>query len=383
LWKNGNQSETVQEGHHVVANRDVLSMTMDILSLVAYGNDMDFLRAEGSVGPDLLKLMNIATTRTFLAFLPYWKIPLIGQYLDGAAWPKHRLLRYFNSLVKEHESMAEEAPGPASKDNHKSRTFLSKAIALRRSGATNMSNERLVGNLATLFAAGSETTHVTICSALWEIATDTTGLQDELAFEAQRMKDMENASVEELLNGFPRIRSFMYEILRLKGPVRFLSVECMDEISICGTKVPPRTGFILPIRYISTKSPLTPSGPLNASASDFCARRYLLVDKEEYQSTTTTDTTLSTKEKNLSVVKPCYKTGFNSFGNGRRVCPGRDLAEMEIIICLASVLRKFVVTLKEDHPPMKLVTRLSQSPNMNIMLSLQPRGRMHTSSSTE
>uniref|UniRef100_A0A7S2UHB0 Cytochrome P450 n=1 Tax=Attheya septentrionalis TaxID=420275 RepID=A0A7S2UHB0_9STRA len=106
----------------------------------------------------------------------------------------------------------------------------------------------------------------------------------------------------------------------------------------------------------------------------------MLIDRGERQSTTTD--TISTKEKKLSVMKPCDKTGFNSFGNGRRVCPGRDLADMEVIICLASVLRKFVVTLKEEHPPMKLVTRFTESPNINIMLSLQPRGRMHTSSST-
>eukprot|EP00978_Attheya_sp_CCMP212_P017640 scaffold47215_cov51-Attheya_sp.AAC.6 len=370
------ESETVQGGRHVVVNRDVLSMTMDIISLVAFGKDMDFLRAQGSVGPDLLKLMNVTMIRSFSPF-PYWNIPWIGQYLDGAAWPKHRLLHYFSSLVKQHESLAEEASAAASKDNHKSRTFLSKVL---RSGNTSMSHDRLVGNLFTLFAAGSETTHVTICSCLWEIATDTTGLQDELASEAQRMKNMEKASVEELLNGFPRIRSLMYEILRLKGPVPFFGFQCKDEFSICGTKLPPSTKLMVPTRYISMQSGQTPSGPLNASASEFCARRYLLVDRGECQSTTAD--TISTKEKKLSVMRPCDKTGFNTFGNGKRVCPGRDLAEMEVIICLASVLRKFVVTLKEEHPPMKLVTRFTESPNINIMLSLQPRGRMHTSSNT-
>ncbi len=129
-----------------------------------------------------------------------------------------------------------------------------------------------------------------------------------------------------------------------------------------GTVLPPQTNFFLPWRYISTldnanPSRLTPLGPNNTPRADFDARRWLT----------------ETPDKGLVVERPSHKTGFRPFGEGVRVCPGRELAEIEMLVILSSILRKFEIALEPDHAPMKLVTRFTESPNVEIRLILKPR----------
>jgi hypothetical protein len=55
---------------------------------------------------------------------------------------------------------------------------------------------------------------------MYAIAEDQTGLQEELAQEAILIESIEVADLETFVTGLPRLRSFMYEVLRLKGAYR-------------------------------------------------------------------------------------------------------------------------------------------------------------------
>ena len=215
----------------------------------------------------------------------------------------------------------------------------------------------------TMFAAGSETTYVTLCSSLWEIANDTSGLQKELAAEALALDDFENAGLDEIMNGLPRLRSLIYEVLRIRGPSPFLGLQNMEEIEIAGTKLPPHTLFFLAWRYISTLDTadperLTPMGPQNTPQNQFCPRRWLVVNDDG---------------NIFSIHNPTHKHGWRPFGVGVRVCPGRDFAEVEMLIILASILRSFEISLEKNHAPMKLISRFTESPDIDIRLCFRPR----------
>ena len=76
------------------------------------------------------------------------------------------------------------------------------------------------------------------------------------------------------------------------------------------------------------------------------------------------------------VTKPSPKSGVSmssGFGNGVRICPGQALAELEATYLLASILTKFDVKLMENHPPVKLISSFTQSPNIDINVVLTPR----------
>merc|ERR1712194_218710 len=324
----------------------------DIISLVAFDKDIDGVRkGHCAMDTDLKTALHAAQFR-LMSPVPYWNIPLIGQYLDGAGGAIQRLDKSFRDLVKENES-------PSATTCKK--TFLSKIIAMNTCNNANaMSEGRMIGNIMTMFAAGSETTHVTICSSLWEIINDNTGLQEELAAEALAMRDFDGAGLEELTHGLPRLRSLLYNVLRIRGPSPFIVVQNTKSLKLAGSTLPPKTRILLPWRYISTldnaePSKLIPLGPLNSPRNKMCARRWL----------TTTD-------GHVSVQTPSHKSGWKPFGSGARVCPGRDLAEVEMLVVLASILRSFVLALEPNHPPMKLVKRFTECPNIDIRVIFQP-----------
>jgi cytochrome P450 len=75
----------------------------------------------------------------------------------------------------------------------------------------------MIGNMLTMIIAGNEITAVTLCSSMYAIAEDQTGLLEELAQEAMLIESIEDADLETCVTGLPRLRSFMYEVLRLKG----------------------------------------------------------------------------------------------------------------------------------------------------------------------
>ena len=343
-------SVCVNIGNHILAS------TVDIISLVAFDKDVDCVsNGRSEMGEDLKRAFLGSQTRILSPF-PFWKIPVIGQYLDGSGWAIKRLEKEFSRLAREGEN---------SQDISEAKTFLAKIISYNKgaSGDNVMSHKRLTGNLMTMFAAGSETTHVTMCSALHTIAIDKTGLQEELAAEALAMGDLEAAGLDEITDSLLRLRSLVYETLRIRGPTPFLGVENTEPLELVpGTVLPPHTNFFVPWRYISTldnadPSRLTPLGPNNTPRADFDARRWLT----------------EAPDKGLVVNRPSHKTGFRPFGEGMRVCPGRELAEVEILVVLSSILRKFEIELMPNHAPMKLVTRFTESPNVDIFLVLKPR----------
>ena len=359
-------AKTMEREGVVTANSDLLLCTMDIISLVAFGNDIDGVtKGESKIGDDMKITFKAARGRLLSPF-PFWKIPVVGQYIDGAGWPVKRLKRSFAEFIKESES---KLAASSDKDDMnkseagKTHTFLKTLLELNKKDATQLSAERMTGNLMTMFAAGSETTFVTLVSSLYEIAIDKSGLQEELAAEVLALEEFDGAGLEELNNGLPRLRSLVYEVLRLKGPSPLIGMESREQVEVDGTLFPPRTNFMILSQYISTLESSevgkrTPRGARDAPLDSFCPRRWLISTEDG---------------KGPSVRMPTFRTGFRAFGEGRRVCPGRELAEMEILIILSMILRKFEICLEEGHPPMELVSRFTSSPNIDVNLELKPR----------
>ena len=351
-------ASSMQEEGVVSISPGLLALTIDIISLVAFAMDLNCVeKGETEEGNDVIRIFDKSLLR-ILAPFSYWKIPLIGKYLDGGEFLTNRLLTLFYKLIDEYEE--EVSTG---KHHDKENTFLGKVIATSKKENSNLDRERLAGNFLTLFAAGAETSHVTMVSTLYEIAKDNSGLQDEVLKEALELGDLDKVTVDDLETKLPRMRSLLYEVLRIKGPAVFRGLESKTELEIEGIKLPPKTVFVLMDQYISQQESevegrVTPRGPFNTSPKEFCARRYL-VDKDN-----------STKP---FVVEPTFKTGFRPFGSGARVCPGRKFAEAEILYTLSLLLRSFHIALEDGHLPMKLVSSFTQQPNVDVRLVLNPR----------
>jgi Cytochrome P450 len=357
-------SACAEEGKVITTNNDFLSCTMDVISLVAFSKDLNCLNKVGSeLGATLRTYMQKLYPR-FLSPVRYWRIPIVGQYLDGAGWSADRIKRHCLAYIEEFEMLSKTNQHSIEYENM-SKSFLGKVILMNKKSEEALSRERLVGNLFTTFIAGSDTTSVTLCSCIYEIAADKTGLQDELAKEAMAIKNFETADLDAITEAIPRMKSLFYEVIRIRGPSPYNGYTSQVPIDFNGTILPPKSNFLILKRYISTldsgnPATTTPRGPCDTPLNEFCARRWLKEDE-------------NTALEGLQVIKPSYRTGFRGFGTGMRLCPGKDLAEAETLVFLVAILRNFEVFLEDGHPPMQLVTRLVQTQANDVKIVCKRR----------
>eukprot|EP00977_Amphora_coffeiformis_P005897 scaffold1248_cov170-Amphora_coffeaeformis.AAC.16 len=274
--------------------------------------------------------MHAVIMRAFTPF-PYYKIPFIGQYLDGIGFNTDRLKRNFKTLlVKATAERAEQNP-----DAKQQQTFLEKLVRLNEENDGHLTADRMIGQLITMYLGATDSTSAALNTLLWQLCQDETGLQKELSNECLGLLDI---SIESLASELPRTRSFVYEVLRVYPPFPFLGVMTNKEIPFANTTLPRGTEILLLTRYTSlhlTSPPDDiPMGPTGLAATGLDPRRWLAERKDG-----------EVEFRGPAKTSPSFLT----FGLGPRNCPGRHLAETELLICLHSLLCKFEMSLKPNH----------------------------------
>jgi len=73
-----------------------------------------------------------------------------------------------------------------------------------------LDTEKFIGNLLTLFGAGSETSASAAMICMYEICVDKTGLQDKLYKEIMEIGSRATSSLDSYLDSLPTLRSFIY-----------------------------------------------------------------------------------------------------------------------------------------------------------------------------
>ncbi len=216
-----------------------------------------------------------------------------------------------------------------------------------------MAGERVAGNLVTLILAGTETTSTTLAGCLWEIANNLK-LQSELHKDiSQSGIDLENLTFCDVMNGFPRLYSLLYEVLRLKGPAPAIFLEPGERIKIQGELIEPGTMIVAMLRTFGEEAASEiPTGPKGEGPEQFCPRRWLIAQNG----------TSGQCDGQLAVMNPSNKhCGYMPFGHGVHVCPGAQLAKIKVITGLFCILQKFELSLIPKHPPIRLVSRFTET----------------------
>jgi cytochrome P450 len=84
-------------------NNDLMSATMDIISLISCGQDLNSItNGKTQLGEDIKIVINKAALRCLVPF-SFWNIPFIGQYLDGGGWYANRVRRRLIEIVVENK----------------------------------------------------------------------------------------------------------------------------------------------------------------------------------------------------------------------------------------------------------------------------------------
>lgn len=335
----------------VVINGDLYSATIDMQALFAFGKDFDSLRWKDSVhAKDVASLLQGTMFRGLMP-IHYWEIPIIGQYLDGLGWCRRRIIDYIESVIVEYEQYDDDGNSPQID------TMMGKLLTLAKGESSRLDRQRMAGNLLTVFFAGTDATGSILSSMLWMIATDESGLQDELAKEARDLGDINAAAFQEINSKLPKLKSATYETQRIYSAFPFLMLKAAQQVAFDNTNLPSGTQFLVMTQYVSTNpiSPPTgvPLGPKGEHPSEFCARRWLV---------------------DGGVQPPSTKKGaFMAFGHGPRTCPGRDLAEIVTLVVISSVLQKFEISLAPGHATAHRKLSFAEVPDQDVRLILEPR----------
>ena len=337
----------------VVINTDCYNYMMDVSALTTLGKDFDSLRCNESVDAKDMDVLGKAAVSRALSPVPFWDIPVIGQYLDGAGWSIRRFENSMAKIVEECEKEKEEATITNKKTT--ASNFVSKVVD------SNIEYERIIGNLTTMFFGGTDSGAAVFSTALWLLAMDETGLQEEIFQEVKKLGELEDAALNNLDDAsIPTLLSFLFEVYRFYSPFPFLFLESAeDDVTLLGTTLPKGVNVIILLNYPSRSSisPPTdvPNGPNGEPNTVFCPRRYLLKDG--------------------SVVRPkAGTTELMSFGHGARICPGTNLSRAVLSFTFARLIKEFVIKLEPNHPPVGRIFGLSDMPDRDIRLCLTLRG---------
>jgi cytochrome P450 len=353
---------------------DLGNIAADSISVTTLDQDFDFLNhPESREAQDVQKLMGAFILRAFSPFA-YWRVPVIGQYLDGTGFAIDRVSKMMNQVIRNYERDHASSSGSsngdgkgngeeskdASSGSSSKKTFLSKLYDVMHSEKTKLSHERVIGNIVTLFLAGTDTTSKTLAFALYLFARDTE-LQKQLQTEVAGV-DLKTATLQDLFERLPRLKSFLHEVHRMYG-VPFIALQADREVTFCGTKLPKGTNFMLLMKYIGNQkgapSKDVPLGPNGEVPSEFCSTRYLVKDPDT---------------GHLSTLTPSTKAGgFMVFGHGMRSCPGRTYSEAFSYLLLASLLQTFNVELAPNHPEPKMEFDIVMVPDCGVSLQLTKR----------
>jgi cytochrome P450 len=195
------------------------------------------------------------------------------------------------------------------------------------------------------------------------LASDKTGLQDELANEIVALgKEVESLTLDDIQDGLPRLKCFLYEVHRwyyAAFPAIFF--EANEDIEILDTNVPKGQQILVFSRYIS-KNPYSPAkrlpfGPNGEGQLEFCPRRYLLKEGEK-----------------VSVQHPgINSTSFLIFGHGSRICPGKGFSHAIVALVAAALLQNFRMELAPGHEPIGRISGLAETPDKDIRVIFSPR----------
>lgn len=121
--------------------------------------------------------------------------------------------------------------------------------------------------------------------------------------------------------------------------------------------------------FDKNKKSEVPLGPNGEPPQEFCAQRWLSTETGSDEE----------KKDDGSASRPILifpsnrEGGFMAFGHGVRTCPGRKYAEAEMTTMLVHLLYNFRFVLAKDCPPLKLVTRFTETLDKEMKLTLTPR----------
>ena len=349
-------------------NDDLSNFAMDFSALSTLGKDFDTLNHPNEIAASLKKTFDGTAFRA-LSPIPYWKIPFVGQYLDGVGFAFDHLAKSIEEIVDSYQKNRKEAGSKLGEV-----TLVGKVVEESEKDS-ELDLETVLGNVLSVFSAATDSTAAALCSVLQYLVEDETGLQQDLAEEIRSNlpADLNDITLDDLsYENTPLLKSLILEANRCSPAFPISFFHTAEDVPFCGTTLPKDTEIMCMFKHVSLNphhAPAgVPTGP-NGEYKDhiqFRPRRWLVHtdDKENKNKKSGSGGKFVCKPPEVN------STSFMAFGHGRRQCLGRNSADMTIAFTIAAILQSFTVEKAPDYESAGRELTMANIPDKDIRIRL-------------
>ncbi len=321
---------------------DLMRFTVDTISGLAFGADVNTLGSDEEVIQKHLDKIFPALFRRMLAPLPTWRWwkSAADRELDRSIVAVAQAIDGFIASARQH--LADDAERRAAPHN-----LLEAMLVAADDPGSGITDREVAGNVMTMLLAGEDTTANTLAWAIWLLTRHPAALA-----RARAEIDAIGPAAEwtpERLAELRYVEACANETMRLKPVAPFLMVQALRDTTVADIRVPAESLMWLNMRHDSVAEEHF------AGAADFDPERWLHSEAGPRAGSVN------------RIAMP--------FGAGPRVCPGRQLAMLEIKMALATLLGRFdidsVRTADAGEPDELMSFTMTPSP---LTMRLRVRG---------
>jgi cytochrome P450 len=286
---------------------DLARFTVDATTSFAFGYDVNSLeRDEDVLQGHLARVFPMINRRLSLPF-PYWryvKLPIDRTFDRSIAHVRMRVEAMIDAARDRRVSQDRD-------DRQRPKNFIEAVLSEPPDGNAALSTAELYGNAMTILAAGEDTTASTLAWTLHLVAQHP-AVQSRLLAEAQAV-----LGADTVLSSVDDARALVYheavisESLRLKPVVPLFFLQANVTTVLDGIHIPAGTPIFLATRAHDLAN--------TARDTDFAPERWL--DEGDTG----------------------RRFGDFAFGAGPRLCPGRNLAILEMKVALSMIVKNFAL----------------------------------------
>lgn len=334
-------SDAVRRHAQVNVARDLKRYSIDVMTWLSMGVDIDTLQHEDDPLQDDVELWFSTIGQRMSAVVPHWRhIKLPADRRADAM--QARLMATVQRLIERARLQLRAEPARASCPTN----ILEALVAARDLPGSEFDDEDVVGNVATMLFAGEDTTATTMAWLLHFLA-ETPDAARHAAQEADTtMSGDATVTRHEQLEQLRYLEAAATESMRLK-PIAPLQGMCANvDLDLAGLQVPAGTLMFLLPRLHATDAASYPEPAL------FRPERFLAGH----------------------TVDDAHRSFF-PFGGGPRFCPGRYLAMVKIRMVVSMVLRNFHLGVDLGGAAVREHYTMTLGPtSLPVRLSLRPQG---------
>ena len=326
----GRWQKAARAGDHIPLQPDLMRYTVDAITGLAFGADINTLESDDDVIQHHLDQIFPALFRRALAPFPYWRYLRLpaDRRLDRSVKEVVTAIDGFIAITR--ARMAAD-PGLRERPNN----LLEAMIAAADLGGSGVDDRDVAGNVLTMLLAGEDTTANTLAWMLHLLERHPEALR-RAQDEVRRVAPDPSAFTPEQMAALDYVEACANETMRLKPVAPVLVFQAVHDTTLGDVRVPRGTHVWTVMRRDSVSDRHFP----NAAA--FQPERWL-------------------SDGNPGQAASATKRVSMPFGAGPRMCPARYLALLEMKMAMAMLLGRFDILSVDTADGGEVVERIAFS----------------------